>query len=101
MATIASTTSIRGWAMCCLIAYGCWWGYFIYFLYWQEYSNNYAGATASAGLGLFTVILTFVYLVGFGIAAVKSQKHKLFLLILPLLLLPWAVILFIEQLRSH
>lgn len=87
---------------CCLVIYGCWWAYFLYFLYGKEYDNNYAGATASAAIGVLTVVITLTYLVGFGIAGGRSKENRhFFWFILPFLLVPWVSIFLVERLRVH
>ncbi|MBK0403714.1 hypothetical protein I5M27_12005 [Adhaeribacter sp. BT258] len=59
-----------------LIIYCSWWVYAFDFLYNKDYDNNYAGATASMGIGLMSLIIIVVYTIGFIIAAIKERKSK-------------------------
>lgn len=59
-----------------LALYALGWAYITYFLYWKEYDNNAAGAWASIEVGFIALLLTFVYLTGFIIAAVRGKKNR-------------------------
>lgn len=84
------------------MVYSLWWMYLIYFLYFKEYDDNYAGGSASIGLGLITVFIILAYVIGFVVAAVKYQtKRKQHLLTLIILLLPVVVIYLIEANKGN
>ncbi|MBO0360140.1 hypothetical protein J0X19_19420 [Hymenobacter sp. BT186] len=69
-------------------------------MYWKPYDNNYAGATASIGLGFITAIIVVVYLISFFIAALRVQKErKTYLFIMLLLMTPVLSIFLIESAR--
>lgn len=82
-----------------LLLYGGWWLYVFHFIYWKEYDDGNAAATATMGIGCATVFITAVYLAGFLIAAVRfREKRKAHLLTAALLLAPVAGMYLVEAL---
>jgi len=80
--------------------YICWWGYVIFFLYWQEYDNNYAAGTALIGLGVATCLIVVIYIIGFAVAYKDDKKiRKWFLFFISLLLAPIISVFLFEILK--
>jgi hypothetical protein len=83
-----------------LVVYSSWWTYFIYFLYGADYDNNYAGASASIGIGWLTILIVSSYLLGFAIAALMNRnKRRQYLLILVFLAMPVFGVFLVEILN--
>lgn len=69
-----------------LLLYFGWWLYVLYFLYYKEYDNGYAAATASIGVTAITAILLAAYTIFFLLEAKGSRENRRFYLRITLLL---------------
>lgn len=87
-----------GFTPIALLVYGIWWGYVFYFLYWKTYDDNAAGADASIGVGLITLLFVVSYIIGFIIAAIKDEINRVdYLVLLGVTVVPLFVLFVIEH----